>query len=320
VKKAAPAPAQSVDFDLRQLEIFQKVVELGSFSKAGEEVHLAQASVSERIATLENAVGAKLLDRLGRRVVPTKLGEMVYKRTLALLDMKRTVSLEIRDFLGVRKGTIDLGCSTIPGEYILPSIIGRFCERYPDVTVSLTIGDSHDIEKLVLEGRFEFGVIGSKSSNKTLISNELWSDELVLAVPASHAWASRKTVSLQELSKEPYIARESGSGTLQMVEEYLRSAGDQGIGSFHIVARFGTSTAVKEGIKAGLGVSILSSLALDTEIRAGILKPLRVGGLRMSRRFFLIKDRRRTTSPPCKAFVDFLLSPSNREELPGQIR
>jgi DNA-binding transcriptional LysR family regulator len=315
-----PHTIPSVDFDLRQLEIFQKVVELGSFSKAGETVHLAQASVSERIANLENAVGAKLLDRLGRQVVPTKLGELLYKHALSILDMKRTICLELEDFLGVRKGTINLGCSTIPGEYILPNVIGRFGEQYPHVSVSLSIGDSREIETRVLEGNFELGVIGSKSSSQTLISHELWGDELVLAVPASHPWAGRKTVSLEDLSREPYISRESGSGTLQMLEEYLRTAGVEGTESFRVVARFGTSTAVKEGIKAGQGVSILSSLALDTEIKAGILKPLRVKGLRMSRRFYLITDRRRPSSPPCKAFVDFLLASTRPHELPKPIR
>ena len=308
MKKTFPQTTPSVDFDLRQLEIFQKVVDLGSFSKAGEAVHLAQASVSERIANLENAVGEKLLDRLGRQVVPTKLGELLYKHALSILDMKRTICLELEDFLGVRKGTINLGCSTIPGEYILPNVVGRFGEQYPRVAVSISIGDSHEIETQVLEGNFELGVIGSKSSHPNLISHELWGDELVLAVPASHPWAGRKTVSLQELFGEPYVSRESGSGTLKMLEEYLRKTGVQGTESFHVVARFGTSTAVKEGIKAGLGVSILSSLALDTEIKAGILKTLRVRGLRMSRRFYLIMDRRRTSSPPCKAFVEFLLA------------
>jgi DNA-binding transcriptional LysR family regulator len=314
-----PHRTPSVDFDLRQLEIFQKVVELGSFSKAGEVVHLAQASVSERIANLENAVGARLLDRLGRQVTPTKLGDLLYKHALALLDMKRTACLEIEDFLGVKKGTINLGCSTIPGEYILPNVIGRFGEQYPHITISLTTGVSREIEASVLAGQFELGVIGSKSSNKSLIAHELWKDELVLAVPASHPWAGRKTVAMKELSGEPYIARGSGSGTQQMIEEYLQTAEGKGIESFHVVARFGTSTAVKEGIKAGLGISILSSLALSMEIKTGILKPLRVKGLQMSRRFYLIKDRRRTSSPPCKAFIDFLLAFSILKEFPGLI-
>lgn len=296
------------DFDLRQLEIFRKIVELGSFSRAADAVGLAQASVSERIATLEGAVGAKLLDRLGRRVIPTKAGDLLYRHALALLEMKRTACLEMEDFLGVRKGEISLGCSTIPGEYILPYVIGRFGERYPHVTVSLSIADSIEIETRVQEGRFEVGVIGSKSSSKTLLSHELWEDELVLAVPASHPWAARKTVTVEELPQVPFVSRGAGSGTLRRVEEYLRTAGVKGVESLRIVARFGTSTAVKEGIKAGLGVSILSSLALDTEMKAGLLKQLKIKGLPMSRRFYLIQDRRRTASPLCKAFIDYLLS------------
>ena len=297
-----------LDFDLRQLEIFGKIVELGSFSRAADAVGLAQASVSERIATLEAALGTKLLDRLGRRVVPTRAGDLLYRHALQLLEMKRTARLEMEDLLGLRKGEISLGCSTIPGEYILPKVLGRFGERFPHVTVSLTIADSSEIETRVLEGRFELGVIGYKSSGKTLLSRELWQDELVLAVPASHPWADRKTISVEELPKVPFLSRGSGSGTLKRVEEVLQAAGAKGVESLHIVARFSTSTAVKEGIKAGLGVSILSSLALDTEIQSGILRKLKIKGLPMSRRFYLIQDRRRTASPLCKAFVDFILS------------
>jgi DNA-binding transcriptional LysR family regulator len=296
------------DFDLRQLEIFRKIVELGSFSRAADAVGLAQASVSERIEKLEGAVGAKLLDRLGRRVTPTRAGDLLYRHALALLEMKRTACLEMEDFLGVRKGELSLGCSTIPGEYILPKVLGRFGERFPHVTISLTIADSSEIEARVLEGRFELGVIGSKSSGNTLLSRELWEDELVLAVPASHPWAQRKSVSVEELPKVPFLSRGSGSGTLRRVEEYFQTAGVKGVEFLRIVARFSTSTAVKEGIKAGLGVSILSSLALDTELQAGLLKKLKIKGLPLYRRFYLIQDRRRTASPVCKAFVDHLLS------------
>ena len=297
----------SIDFDLRQLEIFQKVVELGSFSKAADVVFLAQASVSERIATLERAVGTKLLDRLGRNVVPTRAGELLYKHAVLLLEMKRTACLEIEDFLGMKQGEILIGGSTIPGEYILPEVIGRFNKKYPLVSVILTIADSSEIEGRVLDGDFELGVVGSKSSHRNLIRHELWKDELVLAVPAQHRWAKKDKISLEELSEEPFILREIGSGTLRIMEDYLQSPRSKGIESLHVVARFGTSTAVKEGIKSGLGISILSSRALDTELKTGILKSLKVKDLPMSRSFYLIRDKRRIASPICQAMLDFLL-------------
>jgi len=300
----------SIDFDLRQLEVFCKIVDLGSFSKAAEAVFLAQASVSERIATLEKMVGTKLLDRLGRQVVPTKAGELLYKHAISLLEMKRATCLEMENFLGMKQGEIHLGGSTIPGEYILPQILGRFRKKYPLISVQLTIADTNDIETRVREGELEAGVIGSRSPNPDLLHYELWTDELVLAVPVQHPWAKKKWVDLRELSKEPFIIRELGSGTLKIMEEYIRRAAPEYRGSLKVVARFGSSTAVKEGIKAGLGVSILSSLAIDTEVKTGILKALKVKQLPMMRTFYLIRDKRRMVSPLCQALLDFLLASS----------
>jgi len=315
MKKTTPESTQAVDFDLRQLEIFRKVVELESFSKAAEVVFLAQASVSERIANLENMLGLKLLDRLGRRVVPTKAGELLYKHALNLLEMKRIACAEMEDFLGIRRGEIRIGGSTIPGEYILPRVLGLFGRKNSQITVTLVIADSAEIENRVLEGQLELGVIGRKTSQRSLATSPLWQDELVIAVPSGHRWAKREEVSLEELTQEPFILRESGSGTLKTLDDYLRAAGLEGIGSLRIIARLGTSTAVKEGIKAGLGVSILSSLAMNTEFETGLLKQLKVKGLRMTRSFYMIRDKRRTPSPLCNAFIDFLISSSKRKSL-----
>lgn len=304
----------SIDFDLRQLEIFQKVVDLQSFSKAADAVFLAQASVSERIATLEDMVGARLLDRLGRKVVPTKAGELLYRHATMLLAMKRTASMEMENFLGIKQGEVTIGGSTIPGEYILPGLIGHFREKFPLVSVTLAVADSSEIENKVMEGAFELGVIGSKSTDKSLVSHELWKDELVVAVPCSPHWEGREEISVQELNKEPFISREAGSGTLRIMEEYFKKkSGETNTVSLNIVARFGSSTAVKEGIKAGMGISILSSRAIDTELKAGIIRSLRVARLPMERSFYLIRDKRRIASPLCRAMIDFLLASAKEE-------
>jgi DNA-binding transcriptional LysR family regulator len=314
MKKTLTSSTSSVDFDLRQLEIFLKVVELGSFSKAGEAVHLAQASVSERIATLENLVGAKLLDRMGRTIAPTKAGELLCKHAQRLLDLRRTASLEMQEFLGVRQGEIHIGASTIPGEYILPEILGRFAKEYPLIRVVVTVGDSEEVETGVLHGDFEFGIIGRRSSTKQILSHELWEDDLVLVVPSMHRWASKKEVTALELATEPFISREVGSGTLSSFEQQLQRAGVKGIRSLRVIARLGSSTAVKEGVKAGAGVSILSSRAVETELKAGMLKTLKIKGLPMSRHFYLIRDKRRTISPLCRALVEFLIAAPSKPQ------
>ncbi|MGB5750362.1 MAG: selenium metabolism-associated LysR family transcriptional regulator [Desulfobacterales bacterium] len=297
----------TIDFSFRELEIFSKVVELESFSKAAEAVYLVQASVSERIASLEKKTGIRLLDRLGRKVVPTAAGELLYKHAILFLEMKETAQLEIERFMGLKQGKISMGGSTIPGEYILPDFIGRFNQQHPHLEVKLSIADSSEIENRVLEGQLEMGVIGTKSQHASLLCRQLWKDELVLAVPVQHPWARRKTVSLQELLEAPFILREEGSGTLKILDAYLRKSGKDGTNALKVSARFGSSTAVKEGIKAGLGLSILSARAIETEVNAGLLKALKIKELLMSRSFFLIRNKLRIASPACQAMLDFLI-------------
>ena len=298
----------SIDFSFRELEIFSKVVEMESFSRAAEAVFLVQASVSERISSLETKVGIRLLDRLGRKVVPTAAGELLHKHATLLLEMKETAQLEMESFLGLEQGSISMGGSTIPGEYILPELMGKFKTKYPHLAVKLTIADSREIEQRVMTGELEFGVIGSKSSHPNIVCRELWSDELVLVVPAWHPWAGRSAVSHLELQNEPFILREEGSGTLKILDDYLRKAGHKGTGALKIAARFGSSTAVKEGVKSGLGLSILSARAIDTEIVAGLLKVVKIKNLSMTRNFYLIRNKLRIASPACRAMHDFLLS------------
>ena len=124
----------------------------------------------------------------------------------------------MQDFLGVKQGEIRIGGSTIPGEYILPRVIGLFSKEYPRITVTLTVADSEEIESRVLDGEFELGVIGRKSSNKHLASHELWEDELVLALPSTHRWAAKKEVSHSG----------NGAGTLHFERTWLGDAEEHG--------------------------------------------------------------------------------------------
>ena len=296
-----------MDFDLRQLEIFCRVIEHKSFSQAAKSLHLAQASVSERISTLENMVGTRLLDRLGRQAVPTKAGEILYRRALELLEKKRETCQEIENFLGIRRGEITIGASTIPGEYILPKLIRRYRGKYPEISVRMKIGDTEEINIQVEDGSLEFGVVGSKGGDKTLNYQELWKDDLVLVIPPDHKWSNRKSVRLRDLLEEPIILRETGSGTRKILEEHLRGKTEVTFDTLNIIAVLGSSTAVKEGVRAGLGISIISSRAVDNEARSGDLKVLKISDLSIKRSFYLVLDKRRIQSPLAKSFADFLL-------------
>ncbi|MFQ5351555.1 MAG: selenium metabolism-associated LysR family transcriptional regulator [Candidatus Binatia bacterium] len=296
-----------MDFDLRQLEILCAVVEHRSFSKAAAAVDLAQASVSQRIATLERDVGSKLLDRFGRQVVPTKIGQRLYERAVELLEAKRDIRVELEGLLGVMHGTVFVGASTIPGEFILPGILARFRGHCPDIVVHSSIADTDEILVRTAAGSVEIGVVGSKRKTPNLKYRELWKDELVVAVPAGHSWAKKRSVRPEALREQPFISREPGSGTRAVVEGHLAGVLSGGLDDLRVVAELGSTSAVKEGVKGGLGVSILSLRALETELRAGILSAVKIQGIVMKRSFYLVHDRRRTRSPICRALSDFLI-------------
>ncbi len=297
---------QKMDFSFKQLEVFCKIVETGSFSKAAEEVFLTQSSVSERIANLERQIGAKLFDRIGKKVFLTDVGKLFYRYAKRLLEEKERISEEIQDFLGVKKGKLSIGGSTIPGEYILPKVIKKFNERYPLINVNISVHDSKKVQNMVLNGTFQLGIIGFIQPDQNIRCKSLWKDELVVAVPKGHRWMERKEIELKELFEEPFIMREEGSGTLRTMEEYLKRYEPDFKKKFKVITHLGSSTAVKEGIKAGLGISIISIRAIETEVKAGIIFPLRIKGVKMFRNFYLIWDKRRTRSPIAEEFIKFL--------------
>ena len=168
--------------DIRALEVFCKIVELKSFSRAAEAVYLTQPTLSGHIKGLEEFVGLKLLDRLGREVVPTKAGELLYGYAKQVLAMRNQAIQALEEYKGSLKGHLIIGGSNIPGEYVLPALLARFKARYPDVFMTLKIADSREIARGVLEGTYELGAVGAKFDDGQLVFLKFLEDELVLAL------------------------------------------------------------------------------------------------------------------------------------------
>ena len=174
--------------DLWQLNIFCKVIELKSFSRAGKAVHLSQPTISSHIKDLEDHLDCRLIDRLSKEAVPTKAGELLYeyaKRILALRDETETA---LAEFKGKIRGRLVIGGSTIPGTYLMPQLIGDFKKQYPDVIVSLKIGDTENVIEDILKGNLELGIVGAKADTKKIVQKKLFEDEMRLIVPANHRW------------------------------------------------------------------------------------------------------------------------------------
>jgi len=291
--------------DLRQLEIFVKVAEFGSFSRAAEALYLTQPTVSEHIRTLEEEVGVRLLDRLGRGAAVTRGGQLLLSYATRMLALQREARQAMDGFQGRMSGELLAGASTIPGEYVLPAMIGRFKEKYPDISITLLIGDSQTAVDWVAEGRAELGVVGARLSHRGVEYKELMPDEVVVVVPGAHPWHGRRQIMLDELRSEPLLIRERGSGTRAALEAALAEAG-MDLGSFRIVGEMGSTQAIKQAVKAGVGVSLVSKRAVEEECKSGLLWCLRVKDLKVTRSFHLVTHKERSRSPLAEAFRGFL--------------
>ena len=291
--------------DLWQLNIFCKVVELEGFSKAAKAVHLSQPTISSHIKELENHFECQLIDRLDKKAVPTKAGELLYNYACKLISLRDETETAMAEFQGKIKGRLFIGGSTIPGGYILPRLIGAFTKDYPGVTISLSISDTDQIIQDILSGVLELGIVGAKTSDKKILQEKLIEDEMRLIVSADHKWSRKKSVNLTMMFQEPFIIRERGSGTLKSIQLCLL---DKGYSSedLNIIAEMGSTEAVIQGIKSKVGISILSTIAVAEELQAGTLKALTIKELNLKRSFYITRHRLRSVSPLSKAFMEFL--------------
>lgn len=293
--------------DIHRLLVFCKVVELQSFTKAADAVSLTQPTVSEHIRALEDLLGEKLIDRLGREILPTPAGRILYQYAREIIHLRDKAIQALEKFKGNLSGTLHIGGSTIPGTYLLPNLIGTFKTNYPSIQIILKIGSSGDIVKRILDGSIEFGMIGARWDDKRITLSEINSDELVLVVYPGHPWEGREFVELDELAGVPLVSRERGSGTRMVMLQALEAAGFNP-SRLDVVAEMGSTEAVRQSVKAKIGVAILSSFAVKEDIAGKTLYQVAIKGLRIQRPFFLAQRRNRELSPLCLAFLEHLRS------------
>src|SRR5262249_11025505 len=223
-------------------------------------------------------------------------GELLYGYAQRLLGLRAEAQQALQQYLGQVTGTLIVGASTIPGEYVLPPLIGTFREKYPQVSIALQIGDSRGIGEAVLEGRVELGVVGAPPEHRNLRAIELMPDELVAVVPPGHPWFSRRQATLEELKPEALIVREPGSGSRQALETALHEAGTS-LAHMRVIAEMGSTSAIKQAVKAGVGISIISKRAVDEECQHGLVGCVKIRDLRFTRQFYVITHAGRSRSP-----------------------
>jgi DNA-binding transcriptional LysR family regulator len=292
-----------MDITLRQLEVFLAVVGAGSFRAAAGALHLSQPALSQHIAELERGLGARLLDRLGRRVALTEAGRIVTEHATRLFATLTSAREAVADLGGLRRGSLRVGASTTPGIYVLPAMIAAFEQRYPGIALTLTIANSAGIEERIRANELDLGVVGGHGlrAGEECVSAGL-DDELVLIVAPTHPWASRREIHAEQLTNERLLIREEGSATRQVMERALQHAGAR-LGR---VMELGHTEAIKQAVMAGLGVAFVSVHALRNEMADGRVRALRLRGLAIRRHFHAIHHDARALSASARAFIGFL--------------
>lgn len=289
--------------DIHQLRVFVSVYKNKSFSKASEELFLSQPTVSDHIKTLEEELDCKLFDRLGRTIIPTKEAEVLYNHAIGIIEKISTLKDTFSQLKKEISGDLVVGASTIPGTYLMPRIIAEFKKRYPAVAFKIVIADSKEIIDKVLKHDLLIGVVGSKLSNGHLAFTPLTEDELI--VVSSPALIKEKSMPLHELITYPVIFREEGSGTRKEVERILEDK-HISIDALKIAGIFGSTDAVKQAVKEGLGISILSKLSVADELKFKTLKEIKVSDIRMKRKFYLVTHKKRTLPLTYNIFLEHI--------------
>ncbi len=295
--------------DFRKLEAFCKVYELKSFSKAGLELQLSQPTISAHVANLEDELGVPLFDRLGRTVLPTQAGEVLYRGARQVFQQVGRINSEIGLLRDMVVGDLLLGGSTIPANYILPRLLQSFLALYPSLRVHMTIGDTDAIIRQVGQGRLELGIVGSQPEQQGIAAYPLQRDELVLVCAPSVRVGRPEPKDLRDLRPWPWILRERGSGTRRAMEAVLKGVGIA-IGDLTVSLWVESTEAAIQCARAGLGLSVVSRLAAQPYLDRGELVCLDIMPQRMERSFYLIQRQGRELLPAASLFIEHVRNSS----------
>ncbi|OLB59480.1 MAG: hypothetical protein AUH96_14425 [Nitrospirae bacterium 13_2_20CM_2_61_4] len=290
--------------DTRQLAAFCAVVERQSFSQAAERLGVTQPAVSQQVRALEERLGKRLLDRSGRRVEPTEAGLALYRGAQRLLSLEGQLldELDAADG-GELGGTLQVGASTGPGSTVVPVLLCEFQKNNPGVSVSLSISDTQSVVERVAERELELGVVGAARRHRGVTFEPFFRDDVVLACPPGHRFAGR-SITLDDLRKEPLIVMQEGAGVRQVLEDELRRAGTR-LRDLEPRLELGLQESARSAVVAGYGVTFISRAAIEADLAAGTLATARVKGLDPAREISLVRAAGRSPTRAAQAFVEF---------------
>ncbi|QUG41758.1 LysR family transcriptional regulator [Psychrobacillus sp. INOP01] len=284
------------------LQVFVMVAEKKSFSRAAEELHLTQPAVSQYIRALEDSIGTRLLERTNKYVRLNQAGEIVFLHAKEILGLYTKMQCLIDDLTHKAIGSISIGASYTFGEYILPHIIARLQNLYPEISPSIAIHNTKEIIDLVTNHQLDIGIIEGHFQGEKLVTEIVAEDNMVVvASPDHHLIKKKREIKISELEEETWIVRENGSGTREATENLFRK--------YEMTPKklmeFGSTQLIKESVEAGLGISLLSNWAIEKELHNHYIKIIKVKGLPFKRNFSILTNTTYETKV-LKSFIETL--------------
>lgn len=291
--------------NISYIRTFCQVVRLGSFSEAARVLHLSQPAVSQHVRAVETEMQAVLLDRGGGLTRLTAEGEEVYPLLRDMLDAYDKALDRIQAMREQPKGILRLVATFSIGDYLLPSLLVRFQERYPGITVQVTIMNTEQAARSIRNGDYGLGLVEGPVTGSDLHRSVFAHDELVLIVAPTHEWAEKETIEPQQLLEYKWVTRELGSGTRQIVEDRLEEAGLKI--SDLVIMELGSTEAVKAAVVAGVGPAFVSAMAVENELRLNILKRIFIRNFTLERPLSIIWSKQRPRTFSEQVFSKFAL-------------
>ena len=287
---------------LHQLNILQAVARGGSFSRASRELHLSQPAVSMQIKQLEESLGLPLFEQIGKRIHLTAAGKEVLSYARAITQQLDELEGVLNRLKGLSGGRLRISVATT-ANYFIPTLLGSFSRRYPDVTVSLDITNRETLLRQLSENTVDLVVMGQPPAEADVEAAAFMDNPLVVVAPPDHPLAGMKKIPLTRLQDEVFLVREPGSGTRIAMERFF---GQQQM-RLKTGMEVGSNEAIKQSVQAGLGLGLLSRATIEQELVLKRLAPLDVADFPIMRHWYVVHRRGKRLSAAAEAFKQFML-------------
>lgn len=291
---------------LKQLEVFVAIAETGSFSKGAEKNGITQSTASQHILGLEEELGIRLFDRGRGGALLTEAGKLFLSRAGKILSDCAGSRDAIRRFLCMEDVTLRVGASDVAGSLMIPSILGTFRKIHPNVRLEVIQGNSRSVARKLADEKVELAFLGGRFDDERILFEPMGEDSLVCAVSPELDSGGKASLSQAELCKVPLIAWEDGSGTQKAILEALTGTWINKY-SLTIIARLGSSEAIRRALLSGAGYAFISARAIPEELASGQLTAIKVPGVKITRKFYAARRDGRELSPAAAAFLELML-------------